>query len=173
MEQSVSASVQPVRKLQIAMSSPAVCLQVDMPSGVDGNAYFTFLAARIANDFETFTANTATLSGATVTVSRDLAESLGVEMSERIAKIETSLQHLIETVGKIDAKLDAIAKDVSNEKAVNVVIDNSLITINEKLDKKASKDEVAKLISAATLKQVLWTAALLVALGGTLYRILT
>lgn len=172
MEQSVSTFVQPVRKLQISMSSPAVCLQVDLPSGVDSKAYFTFLAARISNDFEILTANIGALSEATVTLTRDMADGLGVEMSERIARIETSLEHLIESVNKIDAKLDAISKDVSTEKAVNVAIDSSLVTINEKLDKKASKDEVAKLISAATVTQVLWTAALLVGIGGTLYKIL-
>ena len=92
-------------------------------------------------------------------------------MSERIAKLEKSLSHLEALVTSMDAKLDRIIEQNSEEKAVSAVLKDKFVEYDKKLDKKPSKDEVEKLISQGTTKQILWTVATLLAIAAFLYKI--
>lgn len=53
MELDLASPVKPSHKLFVALSSPSVALQIDIPVSIDASDYLTFLTARIASDFET------------------------------------------------------------------------------------------------------------------------
>lgn len=94
-------------------------------------------------------------------------------MSERIAKIEKSLEHLTATMDAMDAKFDKIITALGEEKAVNAVMKEKFVDYDRKLDKKPSKDEVSKLISEASNKQILWTIGTFIALVLAVYKLLS
>lgn len=189
----VTTATQPA-KLHVALSSPVVAFQVDIPSSIDANTYFTLLASKIAGDFEILTASVQAVKQATITARHTGVFTPGDEMSERIAKIERSLEHLQASMGALDAKLDRLnetsysklekliaASDAkldrliavsAEDKAVNAVLKDKFVEYDKKLDKKPSKDEVEKLISQGTTKQVLWTIGTFLVIAGILYKLL-
>ncbi|HHN5624711.1 hypothetical protein [Enterobacter hormaechei] len=173
MELDLISPVKPSNKLIVASSSPTVAIQVDIPSEIDAGKYITYLMSRIASDFETINTSIKAVEQATISSKHEDATSFGVEMSERIAKIETSLEHLSATMKAMDAKLDKLIAVAGDEKKVNAVMLDKFSEYDKKLDKKPSKDEVGKLIAEATNKQILWTIATIIAVALIVYKLLT
>ncbi|WP_312158127.1 hypothetical protein [Pantoea piersonii] len=152
-------------KLQIALTSPPVGFAVELPDGVEATKYLTILASQISNDLEAMIASVESVYPPSITLGRGEIALTGAVMSERIAKIEQRLEHLTEALATVNAKLDKIIDSSADSKAVNTVILDKFVEYDRKLDKKPSKDEVAKLISQGTTKQVLWIVGILVSLA--------
>ncbi|HCI6633697.1 hypothetical protein [Klebsiella pneumoniae] len=158
-------------KLYVASTSQNVAVLIDIPESIDANAYFVYLSTKIASDLETLSNSVKAVKQATLSSIHEDFSSIGIEMSERIAKLEKSLSHLEALVTSMDAKLDRIIEQNSEEKAVSAVLKDKFVEYDKKLDKKPSKDEVEKLISQGTTKQILWTVATLLAIAAFLYKI--
>lgn len=172
----MSAFVHPAQrsstKIQIALTSPPVGFAVELPDGIEASNYLTFLAARVSADLETFKANQVAPQVATITLIESADAMLGDDMSERIAKIEQSLEHLSTVIDSVNIKLDKVLEAASDAKTVNTVMMDKFVEYDKKLDKKPSKDEVEKLLAQGTNKQIYWTIATLLVIAGIFYKIL-
>ncbi|YCH28949.1 hypothetical protein M1D48_12100 [Erwinia sp. D4-22] len=165
MELGLVTPVKSVRKLQLAISSPTIALNIDLPEELDPVEYITFLSARVASDLRILSSRVEAAKSATITFTDGENYLLGDEMSERIAKIESSLEHLMASVSAMDAKLDKIISSNGDIKAANTVMMDKFVEYDKKLDKKPSKDEAQKWISQATTKQIIWTVGSVIALA--------
>ncbi|MCP1436593.1 hypothetical protein J3D56_000029 [Erwinia persicina] len=159
-------------KLQIAITSPPIAVDIDLPEDIDVRNYFLVLSSRVASDIQVLSSGVRAVSSATMTLLDNHPDLLGDEMSERIAKLENSVEHLVATAKAMDAKLDLIVNTIADVKAGNAAIVQNYINYDAKLDKKPSKDEVEKLISQATNKQIIWSIGTLIALALLLYKLL-
>lgn len=167
--------ITPVRsqnKLYVASTSTNVAVLIDIPESIDTNSYFVSLTSKIVSDLEILSNSVRAVKQATLSSMHEDFSSIGIEMSERIAKLERSLLHLEAAVTSMDAKLDKIIQQNSEEKAVSAVLRDKFVEYDKKLDKKPNKDEVEKLISQGTTKQIVWTIATLIAVAAVLYKLL-
>lgn len=154
-----------VKTLQLAVSSPTIAINIDLPQDIDPVDYITFLSARVASDLRILSSSVESTKSATMTNADGEDYLSGDEMSERIAKIERSLEHLMASVNAMDAKLDKIISTNSETTTVNTVMMKNFVDYDAKLDKKPSKDEVQKWISESTVKQIIWTVGTAIVLG--------
>lgn len=167
--------ITPVRsqnKLYVASTSTSVAVLIDIPESIDANSYFVSLTSKIVSDLEILSNSVRAVKQATLSSMHEDLASIGIEMSERIAKLERSLTHLEAAVTSMDAKLDKIIQQNSEEKAVSAVLKDKFVEYDKKLDKKPNKDEVEKLISQGTTKQIIWTIATLIAVAAVLYKLI-
>ncbi|PBI79639.1 hypothetical protein A9993_07755 [Rahnella victoriana] len=165
MELAFVTPVQQTSKLQFSITTPPISILVDLPEDVNAENYFMVLTNQIANDIRVLSSRVTSVDSATMTLDYHF-DLLGDEMSERIAKIETSIEHLVASINAMDAKLTAIVNITSDIKAGNAAIIQNFVEYDKKLDKKPSKDEVESKITGQANKQILWSiTSLLVIIG--------
>lgn len=165
MEQAFVTPVQQTSRLQFSITTPPISVLVDLPEDFDSESYFLVLTKQIANDMRVLSSRVTSLDSATMSLDYHF-NLLGDEMSERIAKIETSIEHLVASINAMDAKLTAIGNTTSDIKAGNAAIIEKFVEYEKKLDKKPSKDEVDSKITGQANKQIIWSiTSLLVIIG--------
>ncbi|MEN3753757.1 hypothetical protein ABC733_17325 [Mangrovibacter sp. SLW1] len=142
-------------KLLVGCSSPNLAINIDIPASIDASAYVTVLALRIANDFEILTTGVEATRQVILSSTHEDATSMGVEMSERIAKIEQRLEHIEATLQALNSNVDKLLEYSRDEKATNTVLKDKFVEYDKKLDKKPSSDEVKNWVARATVSIIL------------------